>query len=410
MKISRYWHGLLLLAFGLAWSLPAGAAVIKNVQSGLYLFTPSPVAAQSTTTVNITSVNTARTFVVCQNRSQDSHDMTRATCVLTSPTTLVITIGGRTGIDTTNSTVTIQWYVVEFLSGVTVQRGLATLPASGGTSLLLNVTLSPAVNLAKSFVINSERINEDNDNTDERWTTRARLTTTTNLALDRNEAGTVLNVAWQVIQIESAYVQSGTTSIAAGSYSNNGGLTYEVPAGQGGSVVNRTFLAFSRMAGGAANGVEREYHISGRIQSTGLNVNFDRPSSPWTTAPTTPQTGTSTAWFAVRMTDGTTVQSGSNTTTSPGQTIIDVTLSPAIVINRSVPIISVRGDPATTTLNGDLDDVSWYAVFTSTTNLRLQRPSCTGCIATVSWFVVQFPDAIKGNAWNGLIDRREIYP
>lgn len=395
MKISRYWHGLLLLAFGLAWSLPAGAAVIKNVQSGTITMSPA------VRTVTITSVNTARTFVVCQQLTNDSHEDMRVTCALTNATTLTITI------TTADSQVTVSWYVVEFLSGVTVQRGLAAFASGTAT---VNVTLSPAVNLAKSFVINSERTTGTSEVRDERWTTRARLTTTTNLALDRNETGTAISVAWQVIQIESAYVQSGTTTIAAGDFSNNGGLTYEVPAGQGGSVVNRTFLAFTRMAGGAANGVEREYHITGRIQSTGLNVNFDRPSSPWTTAPTTPQTGTSTAWFAVRMTDGTTVQSGSVTTSSAGQTIINVPLSPAIVINRSVPIISVRGDPATTTLASDLDDMSWTAVFTSTTNLRLQRWGCTGCIATVSWFVVQFPDAIKGNGWNGLIDRREIYP
>jgi len=56
-----------------------------------------------------------------------------------------------------------------------------------------------------------------------------------------------------------------------------------------------------------------------------------------------------------------------------------------------------------------MDDCSWTAAFTSTTNLQLVRVNGARN-ATISWFVVEFPDAIKGNGWNGLIDRREIYP
>lgn len=402
MKISRYWHGLLLLAFGLAWSLPAGAAVIKNVQTGTYVF--PGLYAGAPVDVAITPVNTAKSFVVCQNATDYDEQEYRVTCELNASDKLTITPGATLDVPTD----TVRWYVVEFLSGVSVQRGLATLPSSGGTSLLLNVPIS-AVTLAQTFVINSDRLATSSGTEDERWTTQARLTSTTNLELTRNQAGAIEYVAWQVISIKSAYVQSGTTGIAAGSYSNNGGLTYEVPAGQGGSVKNRTFLTYTRIAAAAAAGDEREYYILGRIQSTGLNVNFDRPPASWTTAPLTPQTGTGTAWFAVRMTDGTTVQSGSVTTASSTTNTINVTLSPAIVINRSVPIISVRGDQATTTPIRDIDDLSWTAAFTSTTNLQLVRVN-GATNATISWFVVQFPDAIKGNGWNTLVDKREIYP
>jgi hypothetical protein len=113
------------------------------------------------------------------------------------------------------------------------------------------------------------------------------------------------------------------------------------------------------------------------------------------------------AWFAVRMTDGTTVQRGTNTTLNP-RDILNAPLT-AIVPARSVPIISVSSDtdPANTA-DDALDDNSWAAQLTSATNLQLTNsPNAQGAWnTTVAWQVVQFTD--KPNRVDG--DGREVFP
>src|SRR5712691_4012839 len=121
----------------------------------------------ATQPVTITSVNVARTFVICQgDTGGNNNDSTlRVTCELTNPTTLTITASAVL------ATQTVRWYVVEFLSGVSVQSGLTSL----GASLTVAVPIA-AVTLAKTFVLISERINDANSSRDERWTTTAQLT------------------------------------------------------------------------------------------------------------------------------------------------------------------------------------------------------------------------------------------
>jgi hypothetical protein len=79
----------------------------------------------------------------------------------------------------------------------------------------------------------------------------------------------------------------------------------------------------------------------------------------------------------------------------------------AIVLARSVPIICVRGDLGSAAPDA-LDDNSWAAALTSTTNLRLTTSTNAqnNVNTTVAWQVVQFataPNLIDG-------DGREIFP
>jgi hypothetical protein len=279
---------------------------------------------------------------------------------------------------------------VEFLSGVTVQRGLTSL----GASLTVAVPIS-AVNLAKTFVLISERINDGSTNRDERWTTTAELTSTTNLRLTRTDAsgGNAPSIAWQVIQIESAVVQSGIATIAQGALSTTAPLSPAVDT-------TRTFLVFTTSAGNAINGVESRYMTTG--------VLTDATTLTFTRALIRNVAGgqVDIRWFAVRMTDGTTVQRGpaGPSGTGAGSATMNATLAPAIVTNRSVPIISVIGD-AGSSASTNLNDTSWEAAFTSTTNLQLTRVAANNSNATVAWQVVQFantPNRIDG-------DGREIF-
>ena len=255
--------------------------------------------------------------------------------------------------------------------------------------------------LANTFIINSERLSLNSDNNDERWTTRALLTTTTNLELTRNESGTALAVAWQVIQNNSAAVQpasgTGSGSIILTATSATAALSPAVNLGT-------TFLVFSKRAGGAIAGDETQYQVRGEI-TNGTTATFFRARQTGLA-----NTGTNHGWSTVQMNDGSTVQRGTATPAGTGNTV-NVALSPAIVPSRSLPIISVSGDAASLTPTGDLDDDSWTAAFTSCTptctNLQLTRGGGQGSStnATIAWFVVQF--ATSGGS---LIDKQEIFP
>ena len=201
MKTLRPLQGLLIFAIAVGWNLNAGAAVLKanGVQTGVVTMPVSGIA-----NIAITSVNTASTFVLCQNDAAIRFPTTRALCELTSATNLRITIYDTAG------TEVVQWYVVEFLSGVTVQRSPV-----GGTVLAAGTTTFPvpiaAVNLAQTFVLISENMSSNSANIDEQWTVRGQLTSTTNLQLTRDATGTAINVAWQVVQIASSAVPASTT-------------------------------------------------------------------------------------------------------------------------------------------------------------------------------------------------------
>jgi hypothetical protein len=385
MKASRRWLVPLVLAFGMACSLSARAAVIKNVQTGTVT-----MGATTAATVAITSVNTLRTFVMCyflvgNNNAQVAAQ--RVTCELTGGgTTLTITNG------VADATEVVRWYVVEFFSGVTVQRGLVPTTTYTAGTLTVPVAIT-AVNLAKTFVLISARAASNTTNNDEQFTPTAQLTSTTNLQLTRSEISAVpLAVAWQVVQIESAVAQSGAATIAQGGTTTTAALNPAVDT-------TRTFLVFSSNGGTAVGGVEPRYLTRGEITNA-TTLTFTRAATPGGAG-----NQVNIQWFAVRMTDGTTVQRNTNTTPSPG-TPMNAALT-AIVPARSVPIISVSGDPGDPAADA-LDDNSWAAAFTSTTNLRLTTSANAqnNVNTTVAWEVVQFTD--KPNLVDG--DGREIFP
>lgn len=326
------------------------ATTVKNVQSGTITMNPS------TRTVALAAVDPGRSFVLCHNRTNDGDPDQRVTCELTNATTLTVTSSQNSPADV------VQWYVVEFTSGIAVQRGLANFGNATGT---VNVALNPAVDLARSFVLVSERIGTGNEDRDERWTTRARLSTATNLELTRTETNIAVPVAWQVIEMEDAAVQAGLTTLA------NGSTT--VTAGIAAVDLTRTFLVFSRRAGNVG-GREDRYQVRGELTNA-TTLTFTRTGNT---------TAVDIAWFAVTLNDGTTVRRGT-TTVGAGTATVNAALTPAIVPNRSFPIISISGGDNNN--NTRLDDTSLTGAITSTTNLQFQRVS-TAVPATVAWFVV----------------------
>lgn len=388
MKTLRWWLVPLVLVLGLALSLSVRAAVLKNVQTGTVAMNPA------TRPVAITLVDPLKTFVVCQGDTggAGSNPTVRPTCELTNATTLTITT------NVADAAMTVRWYVVEFLSGVTVQRGLVPTGTFAAGTATVPVAIA-AVNLAKTFVLTTERANSATQTIDEEWTTLAQLTTTTNLQITRVETGVALAVAWQVIQIESASVQSATTTIANNATTATAVLGTPVD-------VSRTFLVFSQNGGTALGGDETLYRVTGEITNA-TTLTFRRARQTGAA-----NTQVNVAWFAVRMTDGTTVQRNlcgpsGTVATMPAVPAGCLTLAPAIVPTRSVAFISARADAASGTPTADLDDTSWKsALAAGAITLTRSAGASNSTSDTVAWQVVQFTD--KPNLVDG--DGREIFP
>lgn len=386
--------GLCVVATG------ACGAVLKSVQTNTQTMAATPA------TVNLpTPVIASNSFVICQGDTGGitSYPSARATCELNvTGTQLTITTSAADGSATP---LTVRWYVAEFLSGVSVQRGLANFLAATTT---LAVAVPTAVNLASSFVLVTERMNDGaNQNNDERWTVQAQLTTATNLQLTRYETGTAVSVAWQVIQIDSAAVQSAaiptTTIIGIGATVATANLNPPVDIGH-------TFLVFSRTAGTGTAGDERRYQVTGQITAPNT-VTFTRAFQNGAA-----NTQVYIVWYAVRMTDGTRVVNnwcGPSGTGAASATMPNVPVgclgipAPVIVLNRSIALLSTRGDAASGAPTQDLDETSWRSTLAPAGNAIVLNQSAGASFttnATVAWQVVQF------NNTANTIDRVEIVP
>ncbi|MFZ1060311.1 MAG: PQQ-binding-like beta-propeller repeat protein [Candidatus Rokuibacteriota bacterium] len=353
----------LALAVGISgWlaSPPAEAASVKSVQTG--------TVAMSTATVTVGAAqgfagvtDTAKSMVVCSNRTNSSNPSNRVTCILSGTTTLTIQSGAA------NASEVVRWYVVEFEGGVFVQRSTQAFTTAQTT---LNVPIPTAVDLSKSFVLISERDGAStNQGIDDQWAFRARLTTSTNIELSRLGSGTLApTVAWQVVQMEGASVQRGLTTIAAAASSATAAIS-SVTTGA-------SFLVMSRRGVVASAGIETQYQVRGEITNA-TTLTFSRDSTTNTV---------DIAWEVVTLSDGTSVQRGAAAAATT-ETTLNATLSPAVILAQSVSFASARGG---VDVNSDLDSTSWTASITTTTNLQLQRGSAQSVDSNIAWEVVQF--------------------
>src|SRR5687768_4939372 len=132
---------LALLAFGVAAFCPlvAEAAILKRVHSGT-----TTVSNASGVAVTLQLPDASKAFVICTASTTSNNSNERVTCVLSNNT---LTIDGGSSI--TNNAVVVAWYVAEFESGVTVQRGTASF-AANATSVTPTIT---AVDCSRSFVM-----------------------------------------------------------------------------------------------------------------------------------------------------------------------------------------------------------------------------------------------------------------
>jgi TolB-like protein len=331
-------------------SAPLGSARIASVQNPSATMTTTPVFA------TISPVDATRTLVLCDFRTPDSGAANMPTCELTDATSLTITTG-RTDI---NLIVAIQ--VIEFSGPVRVQRGVESFTTSDS---FRDVTIS-SIDRAKTFAVVSRRSSYTFNNADSDYAVTAELTGATTLRLTRNVAGTgTLDVAWQVIEIEGASVQSGTTTINSNQTVGSSTLANVDMAS--------TFLVSSYRTDSSAEG---EYLARAELVSpTALTMTRNVSSTDTVTV----------AWFAVSF-PLLRVQRGGVATTN--QILVGAGFA-AVDVTRSFLVTTVSGG-----LSGDLssfDETMCTTAINGPTNLVAQRAMASAVNGAVSWSVIEWP-------------------
>jgi hypothetical protein len=343
---------------------PCSAAVLKSVQTGTFTI------SGGSTTATITAVDTTKAFLVfgvSEDTATGNGYDGQITGQITNSTTLTFSRVGNY-----NPGPTVKWYVAEFTSGVSVQRGNVNL--AGATTG--NATLT-AVDTTKSFPIVSFRTAGNTP-----WNSndflKAKITTTTNLelALQANGDGTAV-AEWQVVEYSCAAVTSGDISFAAGDSSKTATVSI--------SDLSKAWPIYTyNSASGTTTNIGQKL-VRGQITNA-TTLTFDRNNTGQTMNLT---------WYLVQFTDATTVQYGSAAFTPAATTQVDVTIT-SVDTTKSLAAggYFMRGGRSPDATQGE-GGVSWFTLdLTSSTNLRITRGQ-TSATADVGWFVVQF--AIPAN-------------
>lgn len=360
MALSRYRLILVCIIVSSVLYLVHGAqaAQTKSVQSN----TTTLANGNSSVTATISSVDTGKAFLVFGVSLDDATPSgAQITGQITNSTTLTFQRFGTSG------DVSIKWYVAEFKSGVTVQRGSVVM-----SSTTVNVSLQ-SVDLSKSFPIVSLRNSGSAFGQDD--FDRAKLTSSTNLQIKVNASGSNQVCEWQVVEYADSQVQTGDVSFATGDSSKTASIS-SVDTG-------KSWLINSyQSASGTGSNIGQKL-VRGVITNS-TTLTFDRDQTGQTMDLT---------WYLVEFTDGTTIQHNSQSFTST-QTQRDVTISS---VNTNLAIAAggyyMRGGKSPYS-SDDNPGVGWFTFdLTNATNLRITRGLTGSATADVGWFVITFPAA-----------------
>jgi len=333
-------------------------AVIKAVQSGTISFT----AADSTKTATITAITTSKSclfFTLSGNASSESRDnIVRSN--ITNSTTLTFVRNAA------SSTVQVEWFIVEFSSGVAAQQGYQ---AAVGTTT--NVTIT-ALTVAKSWSMFSQE--NDSYGFDDTMPTSHIITSSTNLRLQRSGTVTTCNANWQVIEYDNASVQQVSKALAAGDTTNTSTITAVTTA--------KTFLCFSYQATSSTASCEpRNSWICDLTNTT--TMTYDR---------NTGNQAHTTQSYVVSISDNIAVQRARKAlaagVSSGTATITAVTLS-----KTHVHSLNFEGMMLTDYNGGDEYEMDMAGIkikFNSTTQLSFARNASSLYAATASWETVEW--------------------
>lgn len=392
--------GLLLATAGVAWALYVDSAGVSGNQftAGCWDATISRVqegtatnSALGTQTVTISAVDTARSFLTFTVRSTGNEpEDSRVLGTLASSTTLTFQ---RNGNAVAPPTITIEWSVVTYACGVTVQRGTT---AQNGTTTI-NVALS-AVDTSSSFVLGASVADATALTYGGNDLVTYELTSSTNLRISTDTEAAVGTAAfgWQVITFDDpgdVDVQTVSATLGAGTGTTTVGLSSPVDLAS-------TFILASPRA--VPGGVEiGERMIRARLLDASTVEVYRAVTTDSIVA----------RIQVVTLNEGTTVQRGL-VTMAPGTTTATAAVSP-VDTSRSTGFTTVMepGSLSGGATSYTADDVpgegSATVTLASPTSVSLRRnPSLS--TATFAWQVVTWGGPGWADTSYGLRQRIDV--
>ena len=271
----------------------------------------------------------------------------------------------RTG---TNGRTTVDWSVLDFASGVSVQRGTAALDPAATT---IRIPID-AVNVSRSFPLLAQTAVGATYGDDD--FVRSTLSTD-ELVLHKQTATDQTTVSWQVVTYDGARVRAGTVSVPDGSSA----ATATVPSYD----PTRSWLLFGS-TGSTGLPLPSDRLVRGRTTDT-TTITFDRFGSDG---------AVDVSYFVVEFLDGVTVQTPQATFGPTGTDTVS-TIS-TVEPTRSIAVagnLLFGGRSASTTTTGMAS--GWFTTrVVSPTQVRTRRAT-SGADADAGLFVMTWPG---GNA------------
>jgi hypothetical protein len=337
-------------------------AVVKAVQSGAVSFT----AADSTKTATITAITTAKSilfFTYSGNTSSNPNDeLARGT--ITNTTTLTFTRFAA------SNTLQVEWFLVEFSSGVTAQQGY-----QASVSTTTNITVT-SVNTAKSW--SQISFDADSYSFDDDIPVSQYLSSSTNLSLQRSGSTTPVDANWQVIEYDNASVQYSAKSLAVGSTSTTLTITAVTTA--------KTFLQFDFRATSSTAATDPQYFWNAKLSNT-TTITFDRNTSGIAHSGTV---------YAISISDTIDVQRGEKSFAG-GDTSLTSAITAVVLARSHVQTINCKGfvfNSDDSTGGAMTNKAGIKTKFNSTTQLSFVR-NTSGQTAKASWETIQWASASR---------------
>ncbi len=362
---------LVALVVSAVLAAPAGAAVLSGVQTGTAVST-----ANGTLAVPIAAVDPARSFLFFETRHDSNRpvgSMVRGR--LAGPTTLEFI---RVTNEATPAPISIQWYVAEFSSGVSVQRGEVEQ-----TNTTIDVPITAVGGVDQAFVTWSKTVvanDQNNMGTDD--AVLGELTSTTNLQLRVDTLRTGMWISWQVIEFTDPAdirVQKGTTSLLSGALSVDVTLPVAVD-------VSSTFVLVGYLTSGSGNDIGARMLRARLIDATTIRIDRSIAGNN--------DDIEEIVWQAVELRDGSEVLRGNASfATGVSQTLVSLggrTVDPSgAVAFASVQPVGGQNMGASPYAADDIVGVCAVTMDLAPTFVTMDRDN-TASTCDVGWFVVQF--------------------
>ena len=334
---------------------------ILGVQSAMV----SLAADVSSQKVAISSIDPARSFLVfgAQFNSANS-SYTEISGQISGATEVTFARTAASGAPA----VPIRYYVAQFQTGVSVQRGSIALSSTSNT-----VSLGTAVDLTKSFPTVTYRNTGSSYGNDD--TVRARLDSSTQLSLNIGLAAPNGIAEWQVVSFDGATVQTGNLTFATDATTLTTTLANAVD-------VSKTWLLISYELSGAT-GTAAEMLWSGHLSSS-TQVSLQRSGGG--------AIGTIT-YYAVSFNNGTNVQKGTLSVSS-ASTATTASITTSADLQKTIAASGgqwLRGGTTTYTTANNLGYGTFTLEVPASTSLTLTRGASGGTSqANVDASVISF--------------------